>query len=1712
MNTIQSNLDLSSYLGETLWKQFVAYRREDTYQNDNYISDGLSNTELFEKANAFINEAQKNIYKSANLQHSISTTLKNLLMMKEFESIVDYFEVGNWIRVKVDGDIYKLRLISYEISLAISDANNISVEFSDVVKVSDGISDIQKILSQSKSISSSYSSVKRQAKSGNEGNKKVDKWINDGLSLNNIKILEDAENQNIKFDNNGILCREYLPLIDEYSDQQLKIINKGIYLTDDKWNTAKVGIGEIEYNGNKYYGVNGEILIGNILMGNELHIIDKQTGRDILTVVDGRISTQIQDNNTNYVDGHIADSATEVRTYADTQITQTAEKITSEATARLEATVGYSGKNILELTTSSKTQNGITFTVNKTDGTITVSGTATAQAAISFPFDIPSGDYYFSGCPSGGSASTYDLYAYDSDYSESGGGRPRKWDGTTRSDSDYGGTSQEIKIVNGHRNNLTIRIQSGVDCDNLVFRPMIRISSITDATFEPYHSVQTQITDTNSRIEQTADSITLQVNDNLNRAASSDAVEYKMPTDITINYYGYGLTDEVTTDTGKKASDNNGEYYLDRKTGKVYKSNGSRWVENRTLPQKLDDYYTSSQADAAIEVSARGIKQTVGNSTSKYDTTGYDIDYYGLDLPTAAGYPASKHNGKFYLNQSTGFVYKSNGTSWSKQNSTALPLISTQLGSKIDQTAESITSTVGKATNTYDTTGYTIHYYGFGFKKNDDGTINYAITDSGNKASENNNKYFLDQSTGYLYKSNNSVWAEPNPVVHFTPITTKLNSKIEQTADSITQTVSATYSTKDETTEKANAAQANAISAASTDATNKANAARNGANADRDAKLQNYYTRTEVNSKITQTSDSITSEVSKKIRANVGYDDDNLIDFTNVNSTTKNGITFTVDKTKGCITANGKATANASLDIPVTVVGNYYLSGGADGGEANKYLMYGRDSTIQDRVKKHDGVTKSDYLYDGVSGTEVKYVQGNTNRVRILIYNGQEVSNLVFSPAITEHKKVSAAISETNSKIVQTDSQIRSDVSATYTTKDESNEAVTELNSSIAQTAESIKQSVSGVMSKYDTSEVSYTITLFGIGTPPQAGYEASDYNGEYYLNQSNGEVYLSNGSSWGSRPIKTLEMITTNLQTQITANANAISLKVSSDTFDSSIADVYDDISYTRQQLNSEIDVLPNEITLGVSQLVYGKPTKNLIPFVLEEKTYRGITCRREDDGSGYKLTGIATSNTWFSLYTTDASVSFTNSKLADKKTIANGNYIVNGEGFSSAIQYRVEKGTDSSTYSSLCKYSGETDGKPLNVTTDSSKPYIRHYIWIASGTDMGTDGVIVRPMIRDASIADSTYTPGIDSGKYMCSAINLTPEKLELDAGKLIINSGNFRLDGSGTMTSLSGKLQTSGYTPATSSALTSGGQINLGASTTPGTSDLLIDTAKFKVTGDGIVTATGANIIGGSFSVDSSTTSQDDTSYISLQGVYSTTLQGITVKHVTKATISPGGIRHTYREQVGTETTSAYTTQINGGIISVAMDSLETYIQGDAIRTGLVVCDRISTYSSSATIIDTNLTFSSGKNIKMADKEVLKIYEGTLSVGSVNADLPLRLYGSTIWANNPITTPSDARRKHNIESLDNRYLDIVKSIEPKRFKYLANPLDRYHTGYIAQDVQTAMKKLNVSVDELSAFVDVNGDGSDLALRYGEFIPLLHKWLKELDNRVTAIEKRKE
>lgn len=125
------------------------------------------------------------------------------------------------------------------------------------------------------------------------------------------------------------------------------------------------------------------------------------------------------------------------------------------------------------------TDKGITWTDNG-DGTVTANGTATALSQFYLCIDNnlglePDKTYYLSGCPSGGTSSTYQLRAIMNFQKESPQTAADKGNGVTFTTND---SYSVIRIM--------IDIFEGTTVNNLTFRPMLELGSVAH-DFTPYH-------------------------------------------------------------------------------------------------------------------------------------------------------------------------------------------------------------------------------------------------------------------------------------------------------------------------------------------------------------------------------------------------------------------------------------------------------------------------------------------------------------------------------------------------------------------------------------------------------------------------------------------------------------------------------------------------------------------------------------------------------------------------------------------------------------------------------------------------------------------------------------------------------------------------------------------------------------------------------------------------------------------------------------------------------------------------------------------------------------------------------------------------------------------------------------------------------------------------------------------------------------------------
>lgn len=271
--SLSDKLNFQKFLGDELWSIFCLYLREDTYSNKNYISDGLSNSELVKRAVELVDAAKEEAKRACENQITLTMSLSNMLLDDNLlQFLKNEPKIGDWLMVSVDNTLYKLRLITIEANY--DNFQDIKFTFSNVIKAKNVLTDAKDLLSKAKSIAGSFDYVAHQASQGSDLKLEMNEYREEGIAGEEIKIYND-KNQQVLVDEHGISCRQYDDITEDYSPKQMRIINNVLAFTKDNWQTVDTAIGEIQYSlGDEMfydYGVKANTIVSGKFIGGDIY-------------------------------------------------------------------------------------------------------------------------------------------------------------------------------------------------------------------------------------------------------------------------------------------------------------------------------------------------------------------------------------------------------------------------------------------------------------------------------------------------------------------------------------------------------------------------------------------------------------------------------------------------------------------------------------------------------------------------------------------------------------------------------------------------------------------------------------------------------------------------------------------------------------------------------------------------------------------------------------------------------------------------------------------------------------------------------------------------------------------------------------------------------------------------------------------------------------------------------------------------------------------------------------------------------------------------------------------------------------------------------------------------------------------------------------------------------------------------------------------------
>ena len=340
IDNICAELSFETYFTSEEHAELANYVYEGSYKDDYVtITDIMSYPERFEQMKTLYDRALITLDKASAPTQEFILDVENFIFQKEFEHWSEQLETGCLINVELDeNDVALLFLSNITVNY---DDGALSMTFGNRFNKFDPKSLFEDVLGDISKSASTIEYIKdilHPIKGGELDSVKAALQSSRDLTMNSAL---SSENEEVIIDGSGFSGKKILE-DGTYDPQQVKLTSKSLVFTNDAWESCKVALGEfiISRDGESYeraYGINAETLIGDIIMGRTLHIID-ENGNELMTIMDNKINTQIK-GVTETVEG-IKSSMTSLSQDSE-KIVARVEKIESNGADRVTTSTGY---------------------------------------------------------------------------------------------------------------------------------------------------------------------------------------------------------------------------------------------------------------------------------------------------------------------------------------------------------------------------------------------------------------------------------------------------------------------------------------------------------------------------------------------------------------------------------------------------------------------------------------------------------------------------------------------------------------------------------------------------------------------------------------------------------------------------------------------------------------------------------------------------------------------------------------------------------------------------------------------------------------------------------------------------------------------------------------------------------------------------------------------------------------------------------------------------------------------------------------------------------------------------------------------------------------------------------------------------------------------------------------------------------------------------
>lgn len=274
---IRDKTEMSSFFTNDQWIRLAPFIREDEFTDSNFFLTGYeSEEEKIKIGNELMESADRELKTLCQPSLEFSMTMANILALPEFSALVNQFQLGNFIRVKIrDGYVKRSRLL--EVHINFSDLSDFSCTFGNLVTTKSEIDKHAELLAQAvtagKQVAAASGTWQKAADKANQ----LEEAIASGLQNAALQVGR-ASGQAIEWSENGFYCRKFVDgTTDQYEDEQIAIINNKIVFTNDNWQTSRAALGEFQVDTNAdgeaetVYGLIASAVVSGYIQGSVIN-------------------------------------------------------------------------------------------------------------------------------------------------------------------------------------------------------------------------------------------------------------------------------------------------------------------------------------------------------------------------------------------------------------------------------------------------------------------------------------------------------------------------------------------------------------------------------------------------------------------------------------------------------------------------------------------------------------------------------------------------------------------------------------------------------------------------------------------------------------------------------------------------------------------------------------------------------------------------------------------------------------------------------------------------------------------------------------------------------------------------------------------------------------------------------------------------------------------------------------------------------------------------------------------------------------------------------------------------------------------------------------------------------------------------------------------------------------------------------------------------